>query len=163
MTLLTTAKHTLRPVARRHDQLNPEIDSDLVRLTSKTPPALVNIFGIGPCAAATLLVAAASNPERLRHEAAFAALCGKDPIPASSGKTNRHLLNRGGDRQANSALYRIVLVGLHYTPTKEYMSRRVSEGMTKLEVIRCLKRYVALQNYPRRRSSGDNNIVAVAC
>ena len=77
---------------------------------------------------------------------------------------NRHRLNRGGDRQANSALYRIVLVRLRYhEPTKEFMSRRVSEGMTKLEVIRCLKRYVALQNYPRRRSSGGNNIVAVAC
>ena len=109
----------------------------------------MNIFGIGPGTAATLLVAAGSNPERLRSEAAFAALCGKDPIPASSGKTNRHLLNRGGDRQANSALYRIVLVRLRYhEPTKEYMSSRVSEGMAKLEVIRCLKRYVALQIYP---------------
>ena len=140
------------------------IDSDLVKLTSETAPALVNVFGIGPGTAATLLVTARSNPERLRSEAAFAVLCGVNPIPASSGKTNRHRLNRGGDRQADSALYRIVLVRLRYhEPSKEYMSRRVSEGMTKLEVIRCLKRYVARQNYPILRSSGGNNIVAVAC
>jgi transposase len=167
VTPLTAAKHALRSLARRHDQLNSEIDvidSDLVRLTSETAPALVNVFGIGPGAAATLLVAAGSNPERLRSEAAFAALCGVNPIPASSGKTNRHRLNRDGDRQANSALYRIVLVRLRYhEPTKECMSRRVSEGMTKLEVIRCLKRYVARQICPILRSSGGNNIVAVAC
>ena len=164
---LAAAKHALRSLARRHDQLNSEvevIDGELVRLTSETAPALVEVFGVGPDTAATLLVTAGSNPERLRSEAAFAALCGVNPIPASSGKTNRHRLNRGGDRQANSALYRIVLVRLRYhEPTKEYMSRRVGEGMTKLEVIRCLKRYVARQIYPIIRASGGQNIVAVAC
>ena len=105
-------------------------------------------LGIGPDTAATLLVTAGGNPERLRSEAAFAALCGVNPVPASSGRTNRHRLNRGGDRQANAALYRIVLVRLRYhQPTKEYMDRRTGEGMTKPEVIRCLKRYVARQIY----------------
>ena len=91
-----------------------------------------------------LTITAGSNPECLHSEAAFAALCGVNPIPASSGKTNRHWLNRGGDRQANSALYRIVVVRLrHDCLTKAYMLRRTSAGMSKTEVIRCLKRYVA--------------------
>jgi transposase len=153
-------------LARRHYQLTSEIegiDSELVRLTSETAPALVDVFGIGPDTAATLLVTAGSNPERLRSEAAFAALCGVNPIPASSGKTNRHRLNRGGDRQANSALYRIVLVRLRYhKPTMEYMSRRMGEGMTKPEIIRCLKRYVARQIYPVLREMGDKNIALAA-
>ena len=90
------------------------------------------------------MVAAGSNPQRLHSEAAFAALCGVSPIPASSGKTNRHRLNRGGDRQANAALHRIVLVRLRYDcRTKAYLSRRTAEGLTKSEIIRCLKRYVA--------------------
>ena len=91
-------------------------------------PALMKLFGVGPDTAATLLVTAGGNPERLRSEAAFAALCGVNPIPASSGRTNRHRLNQGGDRQANAALYRIVLVRLHYhEPTKDYMARRLRE------------------------------------
>ena len=115
-----------------------------LRLTRTAAPALVGIFGIGPDSAAALLIAAGSNPERLRSEAAFASLCGVNPIPASSGKTNRHRLNRGGDRQANAALYRNVLVRLRHDPrSNEYMRRRTGEGMSKTEVIRCLKRYVA--------------------
>jgi transposase len=163
---LAAAKHVLRLLARRHYQLTSEIegiDTELVRLTSETAPALVDVFGIGPDTAATLLVTAGSNPERLRSEAAFAALCGVNPIPASSGRTNRHRLNRGGDRQANSALYRIVLVRLRYhEPTKAYMSRRVGEGMTKSEVIRCLKRYVARQIYSILREMGRKNIATAA-
>ena len=148
---LAAAKYALRMLARRHYQLTSEIegiDTELARLTAETAPALSDVFGVGPDTAATLLVTAGSNPERLRSEAAFAALCGVNPIPASSGKTNRHRLNRGGDRRANAALYRIVLVRLRYhEPTREYMSRRTSEGMTKAEIIRCLKRYVARQVY----------------
>ena len=103
---------------------------------------------MGPNTAATLLVAAGSNPDRLRSEAAFASLCGVNPIPASSGRTNRHRLNRGGDRQANAALYRIVLVRLSHDPrTQAYMRRRTAEGMSKRDVIRCLKRYVAREVY----------------
>ena len=91
---------------------------------------------------------AGSNPQRIHSEAAFASLCGVSPIPASSGKTNRHRLNRGGDRQAHAAPYRIVLVRLsHDLRTREYMQRRTREGMSKPEVIRCLKRYVVREIY----------------
>ena len=156
------AKYSLRLLARRHGQLAAEIDgidSEMLRLTAETAPALVDLFGIGPDTAATHLVTAGGNPERLRSEAAFAALCGVNPIPAPSGRTNRHRLNRGGDRQANAALYRIVLVRLRYhEPTKEYMSHRTGEGMTKPEVIRCLKRYVARQAYSILIGMGRKNL-----
>jgi len=90
------------------------------------------------------LVAAGDNPDRLHSEAAFSMLCGSSPIQASSGKTVRHRLNRGGNRQANAALYRVVLVRLRYhQPTKDYVVRRLAEGKSKQEIIRCLKRYVA--------------------
>ena len=107
----------LRSLSCRYLQLDKEIrelQAELERLTELAAPALVSTFGVGPDTAATLLISAGSNPQRLRSEAAFASLCGVNPIPASSGKTNRHRLNRGGDRQANSALYRIVLVRLRY-------------------------------------------------
>ena len=145
------AKYTLRSLACRHRQLNKEVqqlDAELERLTRAAAPALVNAFGIGPDTASSLLIAAGSNLDRLRSEASFASLCGVNPIPASSGKTNRHRLNRGGDRQANAALHRIVVVRLRYDPrTQEYMQRRIAEGMSKSEVIRCLKRYVAREVY----------------
>ena len=161
-----SAKYSLRLLARRHGQLTSEIEGvndELLRLTAETAPALVELFGIGPDTAATLLVTAGGNPERLRSEAAFAALCGVNPVPASSGRTNRHRLDRGGDRQANAALYRIVLVRLHYhEPTKEYMGRRTGEGMTKLEVIRCLKRYVARQVYSILSDMGRKNLATAA-
>ena len=160
------AKYSLRLLARRHGQLTSEIEGvndELLRLTAETAPALVDLFGIGPDTAATLLVTAGGNPERLRSEAAFAALCGVNPVPASSGRTNRHRLNRGGDRQANAALYRIVLVRLRYhEQTKEYMGRRTGEGMTKPEVIRCLKRYVARQVYSILSDMGRKNLAAAA-
>jgi transposase len=149
------AKYALRSLARRYRQLAGEIRdlvTELDRLTRAAAPALVGTFGIGPDTAATLLVTAGSNPERLHSEAAFAALCGVNPIAASSGKTNRHRLNRGGDRQANAALYRIVVVRLRYDHrTKAYMQRRTGEGMSKTEVIRCLKRYVAREVFARLR------------
>ena len=141
------AKYTLRSLACRYCQLNKEIknlEAELSLLTRQASPALVSIFGIGPDTTAALLITAGSNPERLHSEAAFAALCGVSPIPASSGKTNRHRLNRRGDRQANAALHRVVVVRLRYdNRTKEYMRRRTGEGLSKTEVIRCLKRYVA--------------------
>ena len=141
------AKYALRSLARRYHQLTKELrnlESEVKRLTRSAAPALVELLGVGPDTAATLLITAGSNPDRLHSEAAFAALCGVNPIPASSGKTNRHRLNRGGDRQANAALYRIVIVRLRYDlRTRAYMCRRASEGMSKSEVIRCLKRYVA--------------------
>ena len=144
---MAAAKYALRSLARRYRQLSKEVhdlEAELDRLTRTAAPALVSIFGIGPGSAANLLIAAGSNSERLQSEAAFASLCGVSPIPASSGKSNRHRLNRGGDRQANAALYRIVVVRLrHDRRTNAYMRRRTREGMSKAEVIRCLKRYVA--------------------
>jgi len=109
------AKYSLRSLACRHRQLSDEVrdlEAELERLTRSVAPTLVNTCGVGPDTAATLLIAAGSNPDRLRTEATFASLCGVNPIPASSGKTNRHRLNRGGDRKANAALYRIVIVRL---------------------------------------------------
>ena len=115
----TAAKYALRSLASRYRQLSEEVRDlgvEMERLTRSTAPALVNAFGIGPDTAAALLIAAGSNPDRLHSEAAFASLCGVNPIPASSGKTNRRRLNRGGDRQANAALYRIVIVRLCHDP-----------------------------------------------
>ena len=147
----TAAKYTLRSLAYRYRQLSDEVrdlEAELERLTRSAAPALINTFGVGSDTAATLLIAAGGNADRLRTEAAFASLCGVNPIPASSGKTNRHRLNRSGDRQANAALYRIVIVRLCHDPrTQAYMRRRTAEGMTKREVIRCLKRYVAREVY----------------
>ena len=141
------AKYTLRSLACRYRQLNKEIQdlkAELERLIQTAAPALVEAFGVGPDTAAALLIAAGGNSDRLHSEAAFASLCGVNPVPATSGKTNRHRLNRGGDRQANAALYRIVVVRLRYDPrTQEYMQRRTAEGMSKSEIIRCLKRYAA--------------------
>ena len=137
----------LRTLARRYQALDTEItalDSELDRLTATAAPRLLALFGVGPDVASALLIAAGDNPRRLRSEAAFSMLCGSSPIQASSGKTTRHRLNRGGDRQANAALYRIVIVRLRWhQPTKDYMARRTTEGKSKKEIIRCLKRYVA--------------------
>ena len=122
---MAAAKYALRSLACRYSQLSKEIHdlrAELQQLIQATAPALVEAYGIGPDTAAALLVAAGSNPDRLHSEAAFASLCGVNPIPASSGKTNRHRLNRGGDRQANAALYRIVVVRLrHDLRTRAYL------------------------------------------
>jgi transposase len=137
----------LASLGRRHAALTAEIatlDGEIGRLLGRFARALVDRVGIGPDSASALLAAAGDNPGRLRGEAAFAALCGTSPVEASSGKTVRHRLNRGGDRQANAALYRIVIVRLRWhQPTRDYMARRIAEGKTKTEAIRCLKRYVA--------------------
>ena len=156
------AKHALRALARRCQQLTAEIDAvetELGQLTAQTAPALLATVGVGTDTASTLLVTAGGNPERLKSDAAFAALCGVSPIPASSGKTNRHRLNRGGDRRANAALHRVVVVRLRYDQrTREYMQRRTREGMTKMEVIRCLKRYVAREIFALLRDLGQKNL-----
>jgi transposase len=137
----------LSGLARRCQQLNAEITllaAKLDQLTSTAAPKLRQLLGVGPDSAAALLVAAGDNPRRLRSEAAFAALCGSSPVEASSGKTVRHRLNRGGDRQANAALHRIVVVRLRWhQPTRDYLARRTAKGKTKKEIMRCLKRYVA--------------------
>ena len=111
-------------------------------------PSSSRVIGVGTDIASALLVAAGDNPERLRNEATFAHLCGVAPIDASSGKHERHRLNRGGDRQANSALWRIVITRMVYDPrTRDYIERRTKEGLTKKEAIRCLKRYIAREVY----------------
>ena len=162
VTPMTAAKHALRSLARRYRHLTSEIEdleSELDQLTLMTAPALVEVFGVGADTAASLVVTAGDNPERLKSEAAFAALCGVSPIPASSGKTNRHRLNRGGDRQANAALHRVVLVRLRYDQrTKDYMRRRIGQGMTKAEVIRCLKRYVAREVFAILRQTSQAKV-----
>jgi len=106
-------------------------------------------FGVGPNTAATLLSVAGDNPERLRSEAALAALCGVNPLEASSGKTVRHRLNRGGNRAANNALWTIAMVRMRSDPrTKAYVARRTKEGKSSKEIQRCLKRYIVRELYP---------------
>jgi transposase len=150
-TPLAASKHSLRLLARRALALRAEAQSlrtELTELTSTASPALVAMIGIGADCAAALLISAGDNPQRLHSEAAFAALCGTNPIPASSGKTTRHRLNRGGDRRANAALHRAVVTRMHWhEPTKIYVERRTAEGKTKPEIMRCLKRYLARQVY----------------
>jgi transposase len=144
-------KLTLRTLARRAVALEAEIteiDSILAELVEDTAPELVARIGIGVESASSLLVAAGDNPGRLRNEATFAHLCGVAPVDASSGKHERHRLNRGGDRQANSALWRIVITRMVYDPrTRDYIDRRTKEGLTKKEAFRCLKRYIAREVY----------------
>jgi transposase len=144
-------RHALRALACRWLELHEEIKvhtRHLKRLTTRTAPELVATFGIGFDSAAELLCAAGDNAGRVRSEAAYAKLCGACPIPASSGKTSRHRLNRGGNRQANAALFRIVVVRLRWhPPTIAYAERRTTEGLSKREIIRCLKRYVAREVY----------------
>ena len=145
------AAYTLRLLAHRIQQLTDEIDRLNDRITAAITahtPKLLDRYGVGPDTAAALLVAAGDNPDRLHNEASFAALCGVSPVEASSGKTQRRRLNRGGDRQANSALYTIVLARLRWdSRTRDYLDRRITQGKTRREAIRCLKRYVARELY----------------
>jgi len=141
----------LKSLARRVLELNDEVadlDQFIEPLVGELAPALLAMVGVGVESAGEFLVAAGDNPERLTSEASFAMLCGACPIPASSGKTNRHRLNRGGNRQANSALYIVVLSRIRIDErTQAYMKRRLAEGLSKREVMRCLKRYVAREVY----------------
>lgn len=128
------------------DQIS-SLDRAIGHCTDQTaPPALLELCGVGQVVATDLVVTAGTNPDRVHSEAAFAALCGVSPVQASSGERIRHRLNRGGDRQANAALHRAVIVRLRYhQPTRDYMQRRLAEGKTKREIIRCLKRQLARQ------------------
>jgi transposase len=147
----TATKFALRSVARRYEALSAEIeelDAQLDRLVAQVAPELVFLAGIGTENAATLLTVAGDNPQRLRSEASFATLCGVSPVEASSGKVVRHRLNRGGNREANRALYMICLARMRRDPrTRDYVARRTAEGKSKREIIRCLKRYVARETY----------------
>jgi transposase len=149
--VMAATKTAIRLLGRRVLALDEEkarIDALLSELVTQTAPELLRLHGVGVDTAATLLVTAGDNPGRLRSEAAWAHLCGTAPIPASSGKVTRYRLNRGGDRQANCALWGIVITRLRSDPrTRAYMTRRLAEGRSKPEVIRILKRYVAREVY----------------
>ena len=146
-----TTNLVIRGLARRIQALNSEIktiDHALTQLIEETAPSLLDLHGVGTDTAASLLVAAGDNPDRLHSERSWAHLCGTTPLPASSGKTIRHRLNRGGDRQANAALHRIVLTRMSSHPeTRTYVARRRAEGLNTAEIMRCLKRYVARQTF----------------
>ncbi len=145
---INTTKTALVALARRARYLQEELD-DLARqrqalIDTAAPAELLAEHGIGPAVAADLLIAFGDNPHRIGSEAAFAALCGVSPIDASSGRQQRHRLNRGGDRHANNALWRIATVRLaHHQPTRTYMTNALANGKTKREAIRNLKRYIA--------------------
>jgi transposase len=146
-TTASTTRWTLRLLALRHEALTAEInaiDQVIVPLLANHATTLLELRGVGPEVAGALLVVAGDNPQRLRSEASFAALCGVTPLPASSGKTTRHRLNRGGDRRGNTALWRIAMTRLNCDPrTRDYVQRRTTEGLSKREILRCLKRYIA--------------------
>jgi transposase len=159
---------SLKSLARRYLELHDEIadlDAMIGAIVDEFAPELVARNSIGRNGAAQLLLTAGDNPERLRSEAGFAALCGVSPVPASSGKTVRHRLNRGGDRAANSALH-IIAIGRLRTDarTKDYVARRMAEGHSKLEAIRCLKRYIAREVFTlitqRQRAINQTRIAA---
>jgi transposase len=142
---------TLRTLARRVKALDVEIsdyDRTLSGLVAEANPALLQAKGIGTISAAQLLIVAGDNPERIKSEAAFAMMCGAAPIPASSGQTTRHRLNRGGNRKANAALYHVAIVRLHADErTRAYAARRREQGKTTKEIVRCLKRAIAREVY----------------
>lgn len=149
--LRAVTKLAMRSVACRHRRLSEEIaelEKQIARLVSEAVPALVALRGVGTDTAASLLIAVGDNPERLKSEASFALLCGVAPVPASSGKTVRHRLNRGGNRDANRALHVLALGRMSWDErTREYVVRRTAEGKSKREILRCLKRYAAREVY----------------
>lgn len=156
-------RHSLASLARRYLDLHEEIKTHshhLKALTKTAAPHMLERFGVGFDTAAEMLIAAGDNTDRVRSEAAFAKLCGACPIPTGSGKTSgRHRLNRGGNRQANAALYRVVIVRMRWhPPTIAYVQRRTAEGLSKKDIIRCLKRFVARELYhllPEPSSSSE--------
>jgi len=159
-------KTALRRLARRCQQLSEEIDEasqDLHQLVRQAAPTLLALPGVGPEVAGQILTSAGDNPERLKSEAAFAHLCGASPIPASSGRTHRHRLNRGGNRAANNALYIVVLGRMRYDArTRAYVERRTQQGLSKPEIIRCLKRYIAREIYAALRPTVVDKALEIA-
>lgn len=150
--LMAGVKTALRDLARRWKALDAEIKAlnrQLTALVTLAAPDLVACFGVGVELAGQFLMTAGENAERIRSEGAFAKLCGVAPQPASSGRTTgRHRLSRSGDRSANSALYIVTIVRMrHHAPTRAYVERRTAEGLSKREIIRCLKRYIAREIY----------------
>ena len=158
-----SAKTVLRALARRWLALDAEIkdhDSALETLVRRRAPALMTAPGISTGTIAEMLVVLGDNPERIRSEAAFAKLCGVCPIPASSGKTTRHRLNRGGNRRANAALYRVAVTRMRcHPPTRAYVLRRTAEGKSPREIRRCLKRYIAREIFQHLRGQHGHPVV----
>jgi len=152
MTVEASARRALGSVARRWRGLDDEaraLRADIRAILLDIAPDLLAVHGVGDHTAGQLLVTAGDNPDRLHHENSFAALCGSTPVAASSGKTRRHRLNRGGDRQANSALWSIVRTRMaNHPPTIAYVERRTADGLSKPDIMRCLKRYVARELFP---------------
>jgi transposase len=148
----TATRRALWYLARRYQTLTAELqalNADLAVLTRRAAPRLLARYGVGVETAGTLLVTAGDNPDRLGSDAALAALCGASPVEASSGKTVRHRLNRGGDRQANNALWVIAMTRLRDDPrTRAYAQQRTTQGKTTKEILRCLKRYLARELFP---------------
>ena len=147
----TATIYTLRRLAQRIQTLTTEereLQRHIIVVLDIHAPQLLQRHGIGPDSASALLVTAGDNPDRMHTEASFAALCGVSPIEASSGKTRRRRLNRGGDRRANAALYRIALTRARSDQrTRDYLDRRTTQGRTRREAIRCIKRYLAREIY----------------
>jgi transposase len=147
----SATRYTLRRLARRIQTLTTEereLQQQITTVLDTHAPHLLQRNGIGPDSASALLVTAGDNPDRMHTEAAFAALCGVSPVEASSGKTRRRRLNRGGDRRANAALYRIALTRARTDQrTRDYLNRRTAQGHTRREIIRCIKRYIAREIY----------------
>ncbi len=148
----------LRELGRRVQFLDAQLerlDELIIPLVTARAPGLISLYGAGPDTAALLLIAAGDHPGRLRSESAWAHLCAVAPIPASSGKVSRHRLNRGGNREANHAPWRIVITRMSSHPaTRAYVDRRAKEGLSRKEIIRCLKRYVAREVYHHLRDGG---------
>lgn len=142
----SATQRVLRGLAERWQFLDSEVaqlDEQLEALVKRAAPELLDLRGVGVDVAGTLMVAAGDNPERLSNEASFAAMCGVSPVDASSGRQHRHRLNRGGNRDANRALWVIALVRLRCDPrTRSYAERRTAQGLSKREILRCLKRYI---------------------
>ncbi len=144
LTALKSLARRVKELTAEHEELTKTLDSEVTAHN----PGLRAAYGVGPDTAAQLLVTAGGNPDRMRTEASFAALCGAAPVPASSGRTNRHRLSRGGDRAANAALYRIALVRMSSdSRTREYVARQTAAGRTKKEIIRLLKRAIAREMF----------------
>ena len=154
---LAAARYTLHLLAHRWTTLDAEVrqvEADLARLVAATAPQLLAAPGVGPETASALLVAVGEQPARLHSEAAFAALAGVSPVDASSGRQHRHRLNRGGNRDANRALFVIALSRLrHDARTQAYAARRTTEGLSKKEILRCLKRYLARELFRLLRAA----------
>jgi transposase len=158
---VSATRCVLRGLATRWQQLDREVDlldGQLKTLVTTRAPDLLALRGVGIDVAGALLVAAGDNPERLAHEASFAALCGVSPIDASSGREHRHRLNRGGNRDANRALWVVALVRMRCDPrTRSYVERRSAQGLSKPEILRCLKRYIARETFKILRAPARGN------